>query len=279
MSLLSKIFGATKLETPVIEAPKTHLAFVLLASERLPAEQALLTSFSKYSKEKHRLSINKEGDASASEDEKKNVMALRIEGVGSGFIGLMPRPVPNGEAEASFKFSVSSFSEENKLSDHSFHLIVTLGIAEGCKPLDSLMAFTSLLAAITEATESVGVYWGNAGATHTRDFFLSVASEHEITPRILLWNGISRAGEKGKKMSFLSYGMNQLGLPDLYLVCNASEGGTYIGRFFDLLAYIADRGEAIPAGDTIGATEDERILVEYVKSPADNKKAVLKIKF
>ena len=206
-------------------------------------------------------------------------MALRIEGVGAAFIGLMPRPVPNREAEASFQFSISSFSEENKLGDHSFHLMITLMVTEGCAALDSLMAFTSLLAAVTESTESVGVYWRNAGATHTRDFFLSVASEHEINPRIMLWNGISRAGEKGNKMSFLSYGMNQLGLPDLYLVCNTDEAGSYFERFFDLLAYIADRGEAIPSGDTIGATEDDRILVEYVKSPADNEKVVWKITF
>lgn len=206
-------------------------------------------------------------------------MTLNIENIGFAFFALMPAPVPNGEAEASFQFSVSSFSEGNELKNHTAHLMVTLMLSEEVAPLDAIMAFTSLLAAASETTKSVGVYWGNAGATHTKDFFLSAAAEHEINPRILLWNGISRAGEKGNKMSFLSYGMSQLALPDLYLVCDGNDAGVYFGRFFDLLSYIAGRGESIPAGDTIGATEEERILVEYVKSPADNEKVAWKVIF
>lgn len=279
MSIFGKIFGVTKLEAPVLELPKSHLAFILLERSGLPSEDNIISAFRKYSRGGQPLSISKDEEGDSAGNERENVMALNIEGIGFAFIGFMSAPIPNGEAEASFQFSVSSFSEESELKDHSSHLMVTLVPSQESDPLESLMAFTSLLAAATESTQSVGVYWGNAGATHTNEFFLSIASENEINPRLLLWNGISRAREKGDKMSFLSYGMEQLALPDLYLICDSDEAGSYFERVFDLLSYIAVRGEAIPAGDTIGSTDKEKILVEYVKSPADSEKIVWKVVF
>ncbi len=200
-----------------------------------------------------------------------------IDKVGAAFLALMPVPVPNGEAEAYAPLSVGSFSEKSELKSHAAHILVSLMVSEETAPLDGLTAFTSLLASILEVTDSVGVYWGNAGAAHTRKFFLSIASEADIIPRFMLWNGVSRSAERGKRMSLLSHGMGQLGLPDLYLVFDAKEAGAHFFRLFDLLAYVANRGEAIPAGDTIGASEDERVAVEYVPSPADSSRIVWKV--
>lgn len=279
MGMFSKFLGSSKIEAPILENPKNHLAFILLEKEDFPSEEEILTSFRKYSQGNHQLTISQDEEESSANSGEKNSLAFNIEGIGFAIVALMPAPIPNGEAEASFQFSFSSFSEKNELKNHSAHMILTLMVNEKVTPLDALMAFTSLLAAATETTKSVGVYWGNAGATHTKDFFLSTAIVHKIYPRILLWNGISRAGEKGNKMSFLSYGMKQLALPDLYLVCDTNDAGMYFGRFFDLLSYIAKQGKSIPAGDTIGATKEERILVKYVKSPADNQTIVWKIIF
>lgn len=279
MGIFSKIFGGNKLEAPVLEIRNNHLAFILLEGGGLPSEDEILKSFEKYSQGNHQLTITKDENASSTNGEDEEILSLDIQGIGFAFLAHMPAPIPNGEAEANFQFSISSFSEGSELKSHVSHVMVTLMISKEASPLDAMMAFTSLLAAVTETTESVGVYWGNAVATHTKDFFLSASADHDINPRILLWNGISRSGESGGKMSFLSYGMSQLALPDLYLVCDSNAAGDYLGRFFDLLSYIAGRGKSIPAGDTIGATNEERILVEYVKSPADHNKIVWKVVF
>ena len=71
--------------------------------------------------------------------------------------------------------------------------------------------------------------------------------------------------------------MSQLGLPDLYLIASEGVASEAIERFFDLLAYISERGEPIPDGDTIGAGLDERIPIRYVKSPADFETLVWKV--
>ncbi len=39
--------------------------------------------------------------------------------------------------------------------------------------------------------------------------------------------------------------------------------------FFDLLGYVAERGEHFPEGDTVGRTADEKLPVHYVSSPID----------
>jgi hypothetical protein len=279
MSLFNKIFGVGKLEPPVLEKQKSHIAFVLLETAEMPTGDAIIASFEKYSLGNHKLSISRDKASDASHDEEESVLALAVDGIGSAFIALMDMPIPNGEAESNFPLSVSSFSENSELKAHHAHILVTLMPSSEADPIEAMMAYTSLLAAVTDASQSVGVYWGNAGATHTSEFFLAVASEHDINPRILLWNGMSRAPESGGKMSFLSYGMNQIALPDLYLICDANAASSSFGRFFDLLAYIAARGEAIPAGDTIGSTAEERIRIKYVKSPADKNKIVWKVEF
>lgn len=277
MSLFGKMFGFGKREAPSLEKPKSHLAFVLLPFDEFPSNDAIIAAFEKYSQGHHAISIASDEESDSAGTETKDVVLVTVEGVGTAFVALMPRPIPHGEAEAAFSMSMSSFAQDSRLPEHRAHLVVTLMPSAETDLIEGMMAFTSLLAAVTDAAQGVGVYWGNAGATHTRDFFLLMASEHEIGPRILLWNGVSRAAEGGGKVSFLSHGMNQIALPDLYLTCDARSGGDGLGRVFDLLTYIASRRKAIPAGDTIGATAEEKIRVQYVKSPADPKQIVWKV--
>lgn len=46
---------------------------------------------------------------------------------------------------------------------------------------------------------------------------------------------------------------------------------------FDLLAYVAQRGEAIPEGETVGRTDEERLRVRYVTSPLNSKAKVWRV--
>lgn len=274
MSLFGRFFGSGKLEAPTLEIPKSHLAFVLLPFDEFPNSNAIIAAFEKYSKGNHKISIAVDED---NDTTGKDVLMLTLEGIGTAFVALIPMPIPNGEAESAFSLSMSSFSKDSELPQHRAHLVVSVMLSEGTDVIEGMMAFTSLLAAVADAAQGVGIYWGDARATHTLDFFLTMASEHDINPRILLWNGVSRSQEGGGKISMLSHGMKQIALPDLYLICDARAAGEAMGRMFDLLAFIASRREAIPAGDTIGATAEEKIRTQYVKSPADPKKIVWKV--
>jgi hypothetical protein len=71
--------------------------------------------------------------------------------------------------------------------------------------------------------------------------------------------------------------MKQLGLPELLLEAPKKSAGQALETFFNLLAYVAERGKALPEGDTVGRTADERLPVHYVPSPADPKEKVWRV--
>lgn len=183
------------------------------------------------------------------------------------FVAFMPAPIANREADEAAQFSVGALDTRWKLPPHAAHLAVAMPVSGHGSPMDRLSRFTSLLAAIVQATPAVGVYWGDAGATHGRDFFLSVAKDRSIVPRLMLWTGVSITAEDEARISYLSLGMSQLDFPDLLLVARKSRASSALEMVFDLLVYVAKRGEPLPEGDTVGRTADERLPVHYVPSP------------
>ena len=75
----------------------------------------------------------------------------------------------------------------------------------------------------------------------------------------------------------LSLGMAQLDLPDLLLIAPESPDNATLETSFDLLAYTARNGKALPEGDTIGRNADERLPVHYVPSPIDSNVKVWRV--
>ena len=142
---------------------------------------------------------------------------------------------------------------------------------------ESLSAFTSLVAAVLEASSAVGVYFGGAGATHDPKFFQDVARERDPSSRIVLWSGVSIARQEDGRLSLLSLGMKQLALPDVLLVVPSKRADDAISTLFDLIGYEVMRGRALPEGDTFGRTEIEKLPVHYVPSPVDPKVKVWRV--
>jgi hypothetical protein len=271
MSLFGFLGSAKAEPPPELKAKEKSLAMVLLREATLPKREAVEAALLEFNGGRPLATVEPGQDAD------NPVLEVKYLAGGSVFVGLMPAPVPGQEAEAHFPYSLSSFTSDGKLPEHRAHLLVFSLGARDQPPLDALMRFTTVLAALARSADAIGVYWGDAGATHTAEFFVGCAKDNDVTPRIMLWSGISRAREKGGQISYLSRGMNQLGLPDLYLVFRKEQPSDALERFYDLLAYLAKRGEAIPAGDTIGATAEERIPVRYVKSPADARATVWRV--
>ena len=98
-----------------------------------------------------------------------------------------------------------------------------------------------------------------------------------IVPRITLWTGFSIVAEQGGRVRLLSLGMKQLNLPELLVVAPKSAAKDALNTFFDLLGYVAERGEQLPEGDTVGRTSGEKLPVHYVPSPVDPTKKVWRV--
>lgn len=265
-------------KTPTAKKPAAkealHLAFVLLPEAREPKGAEIERAFAAYAPKGERLrwqrtDTRKPGEAGA--------LSFELSAGGTAFVAFLPRPVPNGEADDAARFSVASLGSKGSLSAHKAHLIVTLGETGAASRRESLSRFTSLLAAVIDASHATGVYWGEAGATYDAKFFLETARSDDEASRLMLWTGVSRADESEGRISFLSLGMQQLQLPDLLLVAPKSEGDAALATFFDLLSYVAERGTELPEGDTVGRSETERLPVHYVPSPLDAKTKVWRV--
>jgi hypothetical protein len=246
------------------DARSVELAFVLLSEPRLPKAQDVARAFAAFALPGQTLrqtpgKAKKRGGADALEFE--------LGGGRVAFVSLMPVAIPNHEADDAVRFSVSALGGRWKLPPHKAHLVVTVPGAPASA--EALSTFTSVVAAVVEVSRAVGVYWGEAGATHDPKFFLELARAHDATSRLPLWSGVSIAREPDGRLSFLSLGMKQLALPDLWLVVPAAKGDEALATLFDLLASVVKRGHALPEGDTVGPTEHERWPVHYVPSPVD----------
>lgn len=259
---LSLVCGpAVNQVAPRKEKP-VNLAFVLLSQAQMPEAEQIVRAFGAYAPTDQRLRLR--GNEAG-----KQILEFEISPSGTAFVALMPLAVPKGEADDAVRFSVSALGTGWKLPSHKAHLMVNLRDAETQSHIETLSRFTSLLAAVAEASQAVGIYWGNAGATHDPKFFMSIARERDLVSQIMLWTGVSIARDDNGRLSLLSLGMKQLNLPDLLLTAPKSAGNTALATFFDFLVYVANLGKPIPEGDTVGRTANERLAVHYVPSPID----------
>lgn len=193
-------------------------------------------------------------------------------------VAMMPAAIPTGEAEEAASFSLASFSTKfGELAPHAAHLIVTThGETPSLAPVDTLARHTRIVAACAVAYDAVGIYEGNARATHPVAFYVNVATSSERP--IMLWSGVSIAREDDGRTSLLTLGMeNMLGVPDVLIRASPGKGNDALAFAFDLLGYVISRGEALPDGDTIGGSADERLLVRYVASPIHPERRVVSI--
>jgi hypothetical protein len=229
-----------------------RMAFVLTNSKRLPPRAAVDEALKAWPGM---------GPATWLGETKDDSLALEAGGV-EVMVALMPAPVPNGEADAATEHSISGVSRQWTLPTHSTHLVCVL--RQGDSGLADMVRFTRVVAALARASKAVGVYWGEGHVTHHPDLFGELASSDLPLP---LWVGVSLAGGR-KGVELLSIGMKQLGLPDLLLTAPQMSGGA-LEFFYDLLGYVARRGEALPEGDTVGRSEHEHFTVHYVPSPVD----------
>jgi hypothetical protein len=253
------------------QSKNMRFAFVLLSEPRLPKGEDVVKSFSGFAKNGQSLLPGAKGDKQTDSE----ILEFQLRPKGKVFVMLLPAAVPGSEAQDAVRNSLSSLGTGWKLPNHKAHLIVTCDCPGDA--IESLSLVTSVLAAVVDASATVGVYWGDAGATHDPKFFLTVAREPELDSLIMLWTGVSVAHEPDGRLSLLSLGMKQLGLPDLLLIAPNSMGNDSLEVFFSFLTYVAQRGKALPEGDTVGRTPTEKLPVHYVPSPIDPKTKVWRI--
>ena len=274
-ALMAETLLVTRLShaaSPEGKGGNVSLAFVLLAEAKLPKGDAVERAFPAYAVKGQTLRYRPPKAIKSKKDDDQ-ILVFDTSG-GFLMVALMAKPIPKGEAEEAVHYSISALDGKWKLRPHKAHLVVTLQARGDAATRLSLL--TSIVAAISDASSAVGIYWGNAGATHDPKFFREIAKERETPARLVLWIGVSIAREGGRYV-LLSYGMNQFDLPDLLLVSPPAKSEGAIPFMLDLLGMVVEGGKPLPEGDTVGRTATEKLAVHYVPSPVDKKAKVWRV--
>jgi len=254
-----------------------RIAFVLLESPVPPDAREVVAAFRQIAPPGPAESFRLTGPAAEPRDAAA-VFDLGEEG--QLVVGLLDRPVPDGEADYWSSRSLAGASSDWRLPPHQAHLLVLWREYAPRPALESVQRFTWMLAAVARAAGGLGIYWADSGATHPADYFARVAAERASPRAITLWSGVSVGsdGDRPGRFSLLSTGMTQLGLIDLELTGPLSVSKEdALELLYRLLRYELQRGAPIPAGETFGRTKEERLPVRHLPSPADPSKTVWRI--
>lgn len=251
---------------------RTHLAFVLLPALHEPNENGVLAAYEAIAGARGTLKVTPEKP-------EKGFVSLTFGGDSSVVAGLIPLPVPNGEAEAAHQHSLSSVIEGPELKRHVAHLVVVFRDLPGRTRKDELVRLTHLLAAFAQEADATGIYWRDAAATHTTEFFLEWAKSKDPNEMVVLWSGLQFVRQRDK-VSLLSLGMHeQLGLMDLRVTAPLESAEEAMLDAYDLLIYEATREAEVPHGDVVGRTDDEERRVRHETSPVHAGRKVWRVDF
>jgi hypothetical protein len=243
-------FLAASLPAPQKNVPSPLvLAYVLLDEPRLPDAKTVQAA------------CGSDTRALRSADD---VLEFELANGASLMAVLMPLPVPNGEAEAAARLSVARFVDASPMQTHRAHLLVAL-TSERESSLERSMTLLCCVAAITGASNAVGVYLGS-GVAHPAHFFVE---QTRAGFALMLLCGVVVVDDGRGRRQLLSRGMMQLGLPELLIKTRGAVDRDALALFFELVTLLARRGEPLPPRDTVGRDEHEKLRVRYEPSPLD----------
>jgi len=245
---------------------KTRIAFVLLASPLPPEPAALAAALAE-------MGAATPNAVAVEGEDGDSALTLRFDDGATVFLPLIPTPIPKREAEEAAGFSVGPPGWTP--ARHAAHLVTVLQHPEMDPAVERLTLLTRILAATVLTTDALGVYWGDAGATHEARFFVELARAPGLP--MPLWSGVAAQRTAGERLQLLSLGMAQLELPEVLLELPRDQGADGVRFLYDLCLYMAERGEPIAAGDTIGRTAEERLRASYVASPIPDRDPVLAV--
>lgn len=216
---------------------------------------------------------------SADAEEGKVVAVMRGEDT-VGFLAHMPAPIPNHEAEQNADGNFLWPNGKDEAAEHRSHVILTnFGTGEQT-PIQSAIVVSRLALVALQLFDGIGVYWGNARVCNSREAFETfcenISEEHVPVP---MWLRFQLVRADDDEIGLYTLGMSQFGLMEV----EVDRSGMQVQDLFEFVSNIAhypiQSGPVIGDGNTVGGSEEERILVRHRPSMIERSRRVYKIVF
>lgn len=213
--------------------------------------------------------------------ESKNSIITVAKGAESvGFIAHMPAPIPDGEAESNADGNFLWPHGKDEVAQHRSHVVVTNMGGQEQTPIQSAVTVTQLALVALDVFGGIGVYWGNASVCNSRQVFEelceNISAKHLPVPAWLRFQ-VMRVSEN--ELGIYTLGMKQFGLMEIEVDRCQMELEQLFEFVSNLAHYLIQSGPVIADGNTVGGSEEERIVVFHQPSIIDPQRQVYKIVF
>lgn len=196
-----------------------------------------------------------------------------------GFLGHMPFPIPDGEAEANAAGNLLWPNGEEEAALHRSHVIVYVTAGDEESPVEVAMTVTRLALIALELFDGLGVYWGNASVTNSRELFEQCAGEMTDTHLPLqIWLRFQPV-KQDDEFGMYTLGLRQFGLMEIEIERCPLELSEVFDFVSNLAHYLVMSGPVIKDGNTVGGSAEERILVRHQPSMIEKTRRVHKVIF
>lgn len=182
-------------------------------------------------------------------------------------VGLIPSPVPEGEAEYWAKANYMWQDAVEVTASHTAHVIIAI-LGSDDDPISKGKLYVKTVCAIMKQEKAVAFY--NEGAVFPPKMYLDFAGmlEGDHVPVLnLVWFGLY--GNK-EKAGVYTYGMRRMGKEEMEVYVDADKADFNELREFmvAIASYVLETGATLNAGETIGFTEEQKLPITLSKGVA-----------
>lgn len=197
-----------------------------------------------------------------------------------GFLLHLPMPIPEQEAEENADHNILWPNGRSEAAEHRSHVVVVNAASGDQTPVQSAIAVSRLALAALKVFDGIGVYWGNASVCNSRQVFETfcenISEKHLPVP---LWLRFQFVRQSVDNLGMYTLGMSQFGLMEIETDRCKMEPQDLLDFVSNVAHYLIQSGPVISDGNTVGGSENERILVRHRPSMIDENRQVYKIVF
>lgn len=201
---------------------------------------------------------------------------MTFELAGGGLIFLMLMPAPHPDVPNMQQGPTSPPVDE--MTAAPAHFVVTgLELPGEARAKDVVLA--NVVGAVIENTRAVAAMLGHGVVFHKAELYAEMAAlgveAGQLPAEIAV--DITSARESEDRMSFLTHGLARYDREELYVTCSITGKGA-LGFVFSIArGLLADPPMALPTGDTIGRTPDEKVQIQRVPNPTGEGADVIRL--
>ncbi|MCL2569518.1 MAG: DUF4261 domain-containing protein [Oscillospiraceae bacterium] len=201
------------------------------------------------------------GDAQNKDDDAQPMIVTELDGM-TVAISLMPGPVPNGEAVEVAKNNFRWPDAIKVAESHKAHVLIIVMPLKN-QPLAEVAALhTKLCATCLKQPGAIAI--NAAGTVFDPAFYIGSAKfaiENNVFPIMNhIFFGIY-SNDDGKTISGYTYGLETLGKQDLEILDSPRTADEVLGFLIDISAYIMGSDVTLKHGETLGATEAQKLAI------------------